>query len=129
MRQIGTHKRMRLFCIIDIYSVCRLIGNLIIPNLNVFKFEKIKISNLDQITPPLYNTNYISLNLKNAFGIDFGLWEVPKIDSDDYDDDYDYDDDEDNDDYDDDYDTFSSPQRISNTICTRGGDLFCLVKM
>ena len=48
--------------------------------------------------------------MKTAFGINFGLLEVLKIDNDDDDD---YDDDND------DYDVFSSSQRISHTICTR----------
>ena len=52
--------------------------------------------------------------MKNAFGINFELLEVLEIDDDDNDDD--------DDDYDDnnDYDVFSSSQRISHTICTRG---------
>ena len=52
--------------------------------------------------------------MKTAFRINFGLLEVLKIDNDDNDDD--------DDDYDDndDYDVFSSSQRISHTICTRG---------
>ena len=56
--------------------------------------------------------------MKTAFEINFGLLEVLKIDKDDNDDD-----DDDDDDYDDndDYDVFSSSQRISHTICTRGG--------
>ena len=56
--------------------------------------------------------------MKTAFGINFGLLEVLKIDNDDNDDD----DDDDDDDYDDndDYDVFSSSQRISNAIGTRG---------
>ena len=55
--------------------------------------------------------------MKTAFGINFGLLEVLKIDNDDNDDDDDDDDYDDNDDY----DVFSSSQRISHTICTRGG--------
>ena len=57
--------------------------------------------------------------MKTAFGINFGLLEVLEIDDDDDDDN----DDDDDDDYDDndDYDVFSSSQRISHTICTRGG--------
>ena len=53
--------------------------------------------------------------MKTAFGINFGLLEMLKIDNDDNDDD--------DDDYDDndDYDVFSSSQRISHTICTWGG--------
>ena len=55
--------------------------------------------------------------MKTAFGINFGLLEVLKIDNDDNDDDDDDDDYDDNDDY----DVFSSSQRISHTICTRWG--------
>ena len=55
---------------------------------------------------------------KNDFGINFGLLEVPEIDNDDSDDD---DDDDVDDDDNDDYDVFSSSQRISHTIFTRGG--------
>ena len=57
--------------------------------------------------------------MKTAFGINFGLLEVLKIDDDDN---YDNDDDDD-DDYDDntDYEVFSSSQKISNKIGTRGG--------
>ena len=57
--------------------------------------------------------------MKTAFRINFGLLEVLKIDNDDND----YDDDDDDDDCDDndDFDVFSSSQRISHTICTRGG--------
>ena len=55
--------------------------------------------------------------MKAAFGINFGLLEVLKIDNDDNDDDDDDDDYDDNDDY----DVFSSSRRISHTICTRRG--------
>ena len=55
------------------------------------------------------NMNYIGLYQIIAFGIDFGLWEVPEIDDDDDDD---GDDDVDDDNEDDDYDVFSSSQRI-----------------
>ena len=55
--------------------------------------------------------------MKTAFGINFGLLEVLKIDNDDHDDDDDDDDYDDNDDY----DVFSSSQRIFHTICTSGG--------
>ena len=53
--------------------------------------------------------------MKNAFGTNFRLLEVLKIDDDD-DDDFD-------DEYDDnyDFDVFSSSQRISHTLCTREG--------
>ena len=56
--------------------------------------------------------------MKTAFGNSFGLLEVLEIDDDDNDDD-----DDDDDDYDDndDYDVFSSSQRNSHTISTRGG--------
>ena len=52
-----------------------------------------------------FNSTYIRLFQKTAFGIDFRLWEVPEI----YYDDDDNDDDEDDDDDDDDhnYDVFS----------------------
>ena len=53
--------------------------------------------------------------MKTAFGINYGLLEVLKIDNDDNDDDDDDDDYDDNDDY----DVFSLSQRISHTICTR----------
>ena len=43
------------------------------------------------------NVIYIGIYKKIAFGIDFWLWEVPKIDDDD---DVDVNDDDDNDDYD-----------------------------
>ena len=50
--------------------------------------EKIKLSNLDQITQIFfYNSKCIGRYQNNAFGVDFGLWEVPKIDDDDDDDD------------------------------------------
>ena len=55
--------------------------------------------------------------MKNYFGINFGLLEVLEIDDDDSDDDDDDDEYNDNDDY----GVFSSSQRISHTICTRGG--------
>ena len=61
---------------------------------------------------------YIGLDYRHVFKIDFGLWEVPKID----DDDDDIDDDDNDDDDNDDYDVFSSSLRISNTIGNgRGG--------
>ena len=54
-----------------------------------------------------FNSNYITLIQKTAFGMDFGLWEVPKIDNDD--DDYDDDDDEEEfDDDDNEYNVFFS---------------------
>ena len=74
---------------------------------------------------------------KTAFRIDFGLCKVTKINNDD-DDYYDDDDDADNEDDDadnedddadneddDDYDVFSSFQRISNIIGTRGSGVVC----
>ena len=56
-----------------------------------------------------YNCNHMRFEVETAFGINFGLLEVLKIDDDD-----DYDDNDNN-------DVFSSTQRISHTICTRGG--------
>ena len=64
-----------------------------------------------------FDGNYIGINYKNAFRINFGLWEVPETNDNDDDDDEANDDDDD----DDDYDVFSSSQMISNTIGTREG--------
>ena len=67
--------------------------------------HRLSLRLLDQLGPEgrvgeNWNSSYIGLYLKITLGIDFGLWEVPKIDEDDGDDD-------DNDDNDD-QDVFSS---------------------
>ena len=79
----------------------------------------------------IFNSKYTGLYKKTPFRIDFGLCKVTKINNDDEVDDDDDDDDADNEDDDadneddDDYDVFSSIQRISNIIGTRGSGVVC----
>ena len=116
-------QQARLFPAIDIYGVCRMIGNKILTNFDISKFEIGPLEaeeeanyNIVQIIPDFFfYSNYRWLYYKTASGIDFGLWELPEID-DDYDDDDNVDDDDDVDDY----NVFSSSQRISIIIGTRG---------